>query len=129
MNKSDIQETVVISDYEDEDEEIDRRKLTWWKPGQSGNPAGRPKGKTMKEYVRDMLSSLTDEERIEFLREIPRETLWKMAEGNPTEDRNIKIQTPVPLLGGMTQMSLEQQKETQQALGGAVVDAIEDTSA
>ncbi len=25
-----------------------------WKPGQSGNPAGRPKGRTLTDYLRDM---------------------------------------------------------------------------
>ena len=54
-----------------------------FKKGQSGNLAGRPKGVTLKEYCRDFLSKQSDEERAEFLEGIPKESIWKMAEGNP----------------------------------------------
>ena len=57
--------------------------------GQSGNPGGRPKGsKSLKTFVREYLESLPEEEKIEFLKTLPPEIVWKMAEGNPhsTED-------------------------------------------
>ena len=63
-----------------------------YKAGQSGNPNGRPKGKSLKEYTRDMLAAMTDEEREEFMEGLPKETIWKMAEGNP--DQNNKLSGP-----------------------------------
>lgn len=70
---------------------IDRRHFNkgLWVKGQSGNPKGRPKGKTMKEYVREWLERMTDEERDAYLDGMPKEVIWKMAEGNPSTDLDL----------------------------------------
>jgi hypothetical protein len=54
-----------------------------WKKGVSVNPAGRPPGKTLKEFGRDYLMSLPDDEKIEYLASLPTDIVWKMAGGNP----------------------------------------------
>lgn len=52
--------------------------------GQSGNPGGRPKGaKSMKTFAREYLEALPDDEKIEFLRSLDPELVWKMSEGMP----------------------------------------------
>lgn len=60
-------------------------------PGNPGGP-GRPKGKTLKEWVREKLSELEEPERIAFLKGIPRDVIWRMAEGNPKTDMEAKVE-------------------------------------
>ncbi len=58
--------------------------------GQSGNPGGRPKGsKTLKTFAREYLETLPDEEKVEFLKALPEELVWKMAEGVPHQTSDI----------------------------------------
>ncbi len=71
---------------ESKEVKVSRIQPFQWKKGQSGNAAGRPKGKTMKEYARELLERQTEEERQEFLHGLPKEIIWKMAEGNPKQD-------------------------------------------
>lgn len=59
-----------------------------WKPGQSGNPSGRPKG-TLKDYVRQKFIEMSDEEKEAFLKDVPKDTRWRMGEGNPAQEQHV----------------------------------------
>lgn len=61
-----------------------------FKPGQSGNPAGRPAGKSLKEYAKEMLASMDEEQRQEYLKGIDKRIIWEMAEGKAKQDVDLK---------------------------------------
>ena len=74
-----------------------------FKKGQSGNPAGRPIGKSMKEYSREYLAKMTDAERQEFLNGIPKVEIWKLAEGQPHQSNDTTVEVkPSPLLNAIS---------------------------
>lgn len=59
------------------------------------NREGRPKGSiSLKTYAKQYLQGLSDEEKIEFMEGLPKEVIWKMAEGNPTSDDTVTVVTP-----------------------------------
>lgn len=69
-------------------------------PGQQSlNPAGRPKGKTIKELVREHLDT-HPEDMEEFVRHFikrNRELAWRMMEGQPKQTSDVKVETPIPI--------------------------------
>lgn len=68
----------------EEDGRIKYLRPYWFQKGVSGNPSGRPVGvKSLKVRVREMLASMNDEEMQDFLEGIPKNEVWKMAEGAP----------------------------------------------
>src|SRR5690349_16916493 len=81
--------------------------------GNNANPAGRPKGKTMKEFAREFLMQMDDKQKKAWLKGLAPEVVWKMAEGNPAQDVTSggeKI-VQIPIYGGQSVQGHHSNKE------------------
>lgn len=73
-----------------ETEEQTSNRPWLYKKGQSGNPGGRPKGSiSLKQYLKNKLLSMTDDEREAFLEGMDKKTIWEMSEGKAESKTDI----------------------------------------
>ena len=93
---------------EPDNQENSRGKDGRWLPGQTGNPDGRPKGQTMKEFAREFLMKMRPEEKAEWLKGLSPEIVWRMSEGNPHNTQDTKAEVEVrgiPILDSLDHVS------------------------
>lgn len=75
---------------------VEKTYKPWqFKPGNPGGP-GRTPGKTLKEYSREYLAKMTEEERLEFMKGLDKMDIWKMAEGNPHQSQDATLTHILP---------------------------------
>lgn len=77
---------------QDNSQEQTNNRPWMFKKGQSGNPGGRPKGsKSLKTYAQEMIQSMSEEERQEYLHGLDKAFIWEMAEGKAKSNADLNV--------------------------------------
>lgn len=76
--------------------QYDWLKQYQWQKGQTGNAGGRPKGKSLKTFAREMLESMSEEDKAEFMKGLDPKIVWEMAEGKAKQDMEIDARVSGP---------------------------------
>lgn len=81
--------------------ETNRREDGTFGPGNNANPAGRPKGVTLKEYARQYYLDMTEEEKKAYMEKVESKRpgfAWEMAEGKAKQDMDVKAEVVSKIL-------------------------------
>lgn len=85
--------------------------------GVSGNPAGRPKGKTIKERVREWLEEHPEDMSsfVEHFVKKNRDLAWQMLEGKPQQDvTSGGEKLPTPIINVLSNLGDNEDNEAQE---------------
>jgi len=118
--------TVYVDPATDNEEEYKPSRAHLWKPGQSGNPAGRKPGQSLTEFARGYFYDMTLEEKKAYIQAVEAKRpgfMLEIAEGKARENKHISISAPTPILGGATNtLTLEETKQIQGEIAKDVLD-------
>lgn len=101
------------------EEKRERNEKGQFVDGNPGSP-GRPKGKTLKEFAREFLLSMSDDDKRDFLNSLSKDIVWRMAEGNPHQSSDIDIEIkPQPIADVLQNQSIQEDNPTSEENTGS----------